>query len=265
MQIPSDSAAAINKLVSAVSDHTYSFFTAVAAVGVLSMAILQTIKDLFPVRQWFQRFWVRSWLDEPPTRAGIQETPPPPGFDEAARGKHEEAERDLIQLATDGYESAFYDLPIEQLCGQMNAAAQAVLDNPRNHVALLLHLARNANPDDIAVVISPPEQIRDARANLGPAERSEFDRYVDARNRVTHHIQRAIDALQVSAGFRWKYLLQVSSIILSALIAGLAVFMFSAIEGVLSKLVATVAVAILGGFLAPVARDLVASLQQLRK
>jgi hypothetical protein len=250
MQVTGDWAAAINKLIKLISDYSYSFLVAVAAVGVLAMAILQTLKDMLPLRQWFQRYWVNDWLKK---RVGT----------DAKIGK--EAEIDLIRLATDGNDKAFYDLPIEQLCGQMNAAAQAVLDNPKDHEALLRSLAKNANAADIKQVMDPPVEIRRSRADLNDAEKMIFDSYVDARNRVTHQVQRAIDALQVSAGFRWKHLLQISSILLSAFIAGMAVFLYGGIPEFSAKLVATLVVAVLGGFLAPVARDLVASLQQLRK
>jgi NO-binding membrane sensor protein with MHYT domain len=82
---------------------------------------------------------------------------------------------------------------------------------------------------------------------------------------VTHQIQRAIDALQVSAGFRWKWYLQIASIVLSGIIAGIGVWRFGHCQDPWKQFFTTIGAAILGGFLAPVARDLVASLQQLRK
>ena len=250
MQIPSDQSAAIEKLVQAVSQQAYPFFTAVAAVGLLSMAIIQTVKDLFPVSRYFQWMRVRQWLSK---RGGNL-----PSVQDIAM-------EDLVRLAADGDAQALYSLPLEQLCGQINSAAQIVMDNPKGHEELLRCLAASANTDDLQLLLEPPKVVRQARAMLDETGQAKYDSYVDARNRVSHQVQRAIDSLQISAGFRWKLYLHLASITLSAVIAGVGVFLFSDIQGTIRKLIMTLAVAVLSGFLAPVARDVVASLQQLRK
>ena len=98
----------------------------------------------------------------------------------------------------------------------------------------------------------------------GP-DRSAFTNCVDARNRVAHQIQRAIDALQLSAGNRWKLWIQIFSIGLSGIIALAGVSFFGDVSGELKRIEITVAIAILGGFFAPVARDPIAGLQSVRK
>lgn len=247
MQTDIGQAAAIQKLVETVSKNSYPFFTSVAAVGVLTMAIIQTAKDLFPIRQKYQRCRVRRWLSEKnAVSAG-------------------EAEEDLVRMATDGDRKALYDLPVEQLCGQISAASQLLMDNPSGHENLFRAVASSAAPQDIQLLLSPPDVVREPRNELKGEDLELYDSYVDARNRMAHQIQRAIDGLQIAIGFRWKFYLQFTSIVLSAVIAGFAVWLFSGLQGAGTKLGATFAVAILGGFLAPVARDLVASLQQLRK
>jgi hypothetical protein len=84
---------------------------------------------------------------------------------------------------------------------------------------------------------------------------------------VTHQVQRSLDGLMISAGFRWKLCLQIASIVLSALTVwvGLLLFVREPIEVFVRHLPVYVVISVLGGFLAPVARDLVAALQQLRK
>jgi hypothetical protein len=122
-----------------------------------------------------------------------------------------------------------------------------------------------ADAPDVARVMFPPREAKGPRPPEPGEAQSRYDSFIDARTRVTHQIQRAIDALQVSVGFRWKFYLQLASIVLSGVIAGLGVWIFGNIPGFGQRLVATLAVGVLGGFLAPVARDLVAALQQLRK
>jgi hypothetical protein len=152
------------------------------------------------------------------------------------------------------------------LCGQMNAAAQVAIDYAQEHRDLLKTLACRAKLEDIQLLLYPPPAAKQPRSSLAdPQSQAEFNAYVDARNRVTHQIQRAIDGLQVSAGFRWKLYLQIASIVVSGIIAGFGVWHFGNFQDPLKQIVTTIWVGILGGFLAPVARDLVASLQQLRK
>jgi hypothetical protein len=217
---------------------------------------------MLPIRRWFQRNWVRGWLGGKAeyflSRAS---GPPPEGLEHP-----EYIERDLIRLATDGDDNAFYDLQIEQLCGQMNAAAQVAIDYPQDYPDLIKTLACMAKLEDIRLLLDPPPAAKQPRSSVAdPKSHEEFNAYVDARNRVTHQIQRAIDALQVSAGFRWKWYLQIASIVLSGIIAGIGVWRFGHFQDTWKQFFTTIGVAILGGFLAPVARDLVASLQQLRK
>jgi len=278
-----DQAAAIQQFIAYLSAHAYQFLTAIAAVGVLSMAIIQTIKDMLPVRNWFQKYFVCRWLKQKAKGAQVaasewmsmsgaglawfkverERTDPPadnryfldsPGVSTA--------ERDLFKLATDGDEKALYDLPIEQLCGQINSAAQVVLDRPIDHTDLFLCLASMADPVDAARVMFPPKEAKGPRPLNDEEAKKRHDNYVDARTRVTHQIQRAIDALQIRVGFRWKFSLQIASIVLSGLIAGVGVWTFG--KGP-HPVLSSIGIAILGGFLAPVARDLVAALQQLRK
>src|SRR5216117_3080802 len=108
---------AIILFVRSVSAYALPFATAMASIGVLSMAIIQAAKDMLPLRSGFQRRFLARWLRRKAAEAASGSGAPP---DPAA------AERDLVKLATAGDAKAFYDLPIEQLCGQMNVAMQIV-------------------------------------------------------------------------------------------------------------------------------------------
>jgi hypothetical protein len=241
----------IQTLTTNIYKFAYPFLTAVSAIGVVSMAIIQTIKDTLPVRGWFQDYRVHQWLSEK---------------GKATNADHQLAEQDLVRLATDGDRDALYNLPIEQLSAQMNTAIQAALDKPKGHEPLVRCLASKVPPEDIDQVLSPPGDAMQPRASLTPDQQKKFDAYVDARNRVTHQVQRALDGFQIAVGFRWKLYLQSSSIVLSSILAFIAVQHYAAADLNWSKRIgAAIVVGILAGFLAPVARDLVASLQQLRK
>jgi hypothetical protein len=247
MDIP----AAIVQMVDAIYAKAFAFATALAAVGVLTMAFLQTIKDVLPVRRWFQAWWVTRWLERQARTAG-------------SGVSVERAEDDLVRLATSGDRNALYDLPIEQVTGQMNAAAQIVLDYPWECEHLLRCLAAQANDADLRRLLAARPPASGPRPALSLEEKSAL---VDARNRVTHQVQRALDGLQIAAGFRWKLCFQSASIVLSGLLVwiGLVLFVREPIDVFVRHLPLYALIAIVGGFVAPVARDLVAALQQLRK
>ncbi len=241
-----------------------------AGIGALSMALIQTAKNMLPLRRWFQRNRVESWLAK---RASAFNASAAATAGSSAPVNVAQAESDLVHLATAGDAGALYDLPIEQLCGQINASTQVVLDYPSLHWNLLRCLASEARPQDFAI-INPPDPaarkllLRKPAVSLTDAEHNQVDDYVAARNRVSHQIQRAVDALQISVSFRWKFWMQLASILLSAalgvatLLIGNAYFDMHLTPS--KEFTLIILTAILSGFLAPVARDLVAALEQIR-
>lgn len=244
-----------------------------AGIGALSMALIQTGKNMLPLRLWFQRYRVENWLAQRASQAAASAKA---AGSASAPPSVAQAQADLVHLATAGDADALYSLPIEQLCGQINAATQVLLDYPSLHWNLLRCIASEAQPPDLAL-INPPDPaahavrkmlLRKPAATLTDAEHNQVDDYVAARNRVSHQIQRTVDALQISVSFRWKFWMQLASILLSAalgvatLLIGNAYFdMHLTSSKELGLLVLT---AVLSGFLAPVARDLVAALEQIR-
>ena len=165
--------------------------SAALAISVIATAVVELFKDLFPIRRNFQRGFLAKWFSD---RLTAQSKAP----------THAEllaAEADLVHLATGGDRSAFYDLETPQLCGQMNAAAQIALAYPDRHQGLLRFLAPEADEGDLSKI--------QAGATASPSAGTEMNELLDARNRVTHHLQRSIDALQIAMGFRWKFYLQI--------------------------------------------------------
>lgn len=240
-----------------------------AGIGALSMALIQTAKNMLPLRRWFQRNRVENWLTHRATAAATAAGAP-------NSVSIAQAKSDLVHLATAGDAGALYSLPIEQLCGQINASTQVLLDYPSLHWNLLRCLASEAHPPDLALLNPPDPAVHAARkmllrkpaVTLTDAEHNQVDDYVAARNRVSHQIQRAVDALQISVSFRWKFWMQLASILLSAAL-GVATLLIGNAYGQINlssrgQCGLIVLTAILSGFLAPVARDLVAALEQIR-
>jgi hypothetical protein len=242
-----DQPTTIQAFVETAAKLVLPFATAMAAVGALSMAFIQTLKDMFPIRRAFQKKFLGDWLASKSKAAdgsGSQRT------DSFA------AERDLIRLATASDRDAFYDLATEQLCGQINSAAQVIIEFPHKHRDLFLCLTAVAEPEDVALML---------RVSEHPPPPPVPQDVIDAKGRVIHAVQRAIDGFQIAIAFRWKFWLQIASFFLSFSIVVTALWISEgtiAMNGV--TFFGVIVMGIAGGFLAPVARDLVAALEKRR-
>ena len=167
-----------------------------------------------------------------------------------------EAETELIRLATGGDRSAFYDLEPAQLCGQINSAAQMALAYPDRHPALLRFLAPEADETDIQIIVQHAQLTPEQKQNAS------IDPVLDARNRVTYHLQRSIDALQIAMSFRWKFCLQ---IVIYAVCFILSFVCLLAVKRGPYTVGEAIAVAVVAGFLSPVISDFASTVNRWRK
>lgn len=235
-----------------------AYLGAMAAIGVAAMALIQAAKDVFPLRKTFQRWRLRKWMDQ-----GCREAEARFGAtlkdSTGANINAKRAWKDLVALSVDGDENALLDLSIEQLCGQMSAAFQMVLDYPKQYRDLLLIAGSYTTPADMDEILNT-DRSTIARGD-GPPTKEQI-RWADARNRVTHQLQRAVDGFQIATGYRWTYYMKIASFVVSAILAAIAVQTKGG--GIFSHIGVIAFTAVLAGFLAPIARDLAATIQKLR-
>jgi len=220
--------------------------TITVAISTVATALVQLLKDLLPIRRHFQRRFLAAWFSE---RLSA-------GSKKIEDKQFKDAEADLIHLATGGDRSAFYDLEPPQLCGQINSAAQITLAYPDRHPGLLRFLAPEADETDIQTIVQ--------HAQLTPEQKqsASVDPVLDARNRVTYHLQRSIDALQIAMTFRWKFCLQ---IVIYAICFVLAFVCLFAVKRGQDTVAEAIAVAIVAGFLSPVISDFAATINRWTK
>lgn len=175
----------------------------------------------------------------------------------------QQAQNDLVLLTAPGNERALYDLETEQLCGQMNSASQVVIENPTTYPDLFKILAYKSANADMELILNPPAPI--ANAIVGDPMTQSSKEYLEARNRVYHFVQRNIDAFQVVATNTWKWYMRVTALVLSFILSFGGLILFWKNAASIQGFVLALLLAALSSFLAPVARDLVAALQSLRK
>lgn len=217
-RITSEFHAAIRNL----SGNLIAYVEAICVVGFLVMAIMQSAKDLTPARAWFNRPWLRAWLfekagvvndEEPESSYGIQNMMskvPKPDRGAALKPFVDAAEESILRTATAGDARAFYQMQLEQRCGQLNAVAQAALGTPKLYWEFVTLFGSLAGSADLKSVRAGED---------GDSS------YPDALGRVAQSMQRSIDAIQIAAGASWKRYLRWTALILSYAILSAAAWL----------------------------------------
>lgn len=244
----------LEALVGTASD----FFVVLLVIGVLSMSIIQIVKDVLPARRWYQLGWLRRWV-----RRKIGPS--------ASDGDVESVFARLIDLATAGDAAALGDLGPEQIGAQLNAAGRLMLDEPHRHEKPLCVLAapgqqaaaltEQDDPDLFLLVEFAKKYPPGAATEPTAAERQ---RLIDARNRLNQRIQRNLDAIQIAMGSAWKRWLQWTAYLLTPAVIVCLLWWINPAE-TKENLFRLILVSLLGAFVAPIARDLVAALQGARE
>jgi hypothetical protein len=241
--IPTD----INQGLNAITAWIKLWGVPLAGIGTISMALLQTAKNVFPLRQRFQEQRIRAWLTARDAESAAN------------------AEKDLIALVMAGDRTAFYNSDIDQLCTQIKSSLTAALDYPTLHEALIACLASSASKTDLEKLFDPPHAdvfLKGAQQST-TEEKEAIRQYATAKTRVGAEMRCAIDAIESAIAFRWKRTLQIASLFLSAIVGVIALHI-SGSPGLRPTFGASIVIGLLAGFLAPVARDLVAAIENWR-
>ena len=248
---------ALNADVSQFLHIVWLILASAAGLGITTMVILQLAKDLLPIRSVWQRKHISHWLREQANLAYQFEREQVRSFDNADSfsvppwnlpPKDWVAKQDLIKLACAGRPRAFYSLAVEQLAGQASTAAQFVVDYPAGHEDLLRILATGTSIFDLDILF------RAAREPYAIGS-DEMQKLVDSRTRISHLVQRNLDAFQISIASRWKLYLQIVAIVLSVVLMCFLVWVFPLNRGALEYIQAAV-IGVLGGFMSSAVWDL---------
>jgi hypothetical protein len=232
---------------------TWPMATALAGVGTATMAAFQMFKDLLHVRREFNRGRVRKWLElRAAAKQGVSV---------------DNAQGSLVRLATAGDAEALYSLAADKLAGQINAAARMALDSPKGREDLISCLAAQADPTDLTAVLNPPTPPPPSASEEDKKRaRDQATAYLEAKNRVATHIQRTLDGFQIALEYQWTHWNRMCAFALNFAFVMAVLATNSVRAGVWYRTDAPayILVAILGGFVAPVAKDLVSALEALK-
>lgn len=282
----------VTDAVDAFANFLLKYFVALAAVGALSMAIVEAAKKVFDLRTFFHMARVREWIDGDRSLLGPHE--------KALAGatvNAEEAYAQLIHLTTGvdittarntgiellkkkskrkwdvlkDAEIALFSLELERMTAQMQAAVDAAISSPQRYASLYVFMASGANPEDVsdwykqAEEASPvPEMGRDDPGRLKAAKTR-----ADLYTRITQMARRKLDGFQLCTNYRWTNVNQFWSVLLGAAILAITLGIAHRNTGLVGfefakEWIFVVVVSLLGGMLAPVAKDIVSALKQVK-
>jgi hypothetical protein len=256
-------------------DSVVGYLGTISLVGGVAMGLVQSIKDTTPLRRAYNEWRVKRWLTAhtPPTNARtarIAEVTSALSVFGADKGDmetfaatvvattNEALLKQLLSLAVDGDSEALFELEADQMVAQIKSAYASAIDAPHKYGALIVLASSIVEPEDLAIVLAGPV--------LSKSEsRTTRARYSDARTRVYQQFERAADALLIKLSFRWRRLLQALAFVVCFLIALIILETGSTNLERYTMLGEAFLTGLLAAFFAPIARDVVAAVGQLRK
>ena len=244
---------ALADAIQGVSNHILDYALVLAAVGTVTMALIELVKAVTRGRLFFHRRMVGRWI----------------GGDQSAMDQ-------LLILAVgdSASASALYDQPSEKMLGQIQAAANVALDFPTVYPAFYKLLTAGSATVDTMRDGERWEKFAPRMARGIPGEgpaREQFEtesrQSTQARARLGNLVTRRLDAFQASIDYRWARMNQILAVVGGAalLLYVLPVDLKDGSDKVRHvPLGARLLMALIGGLVAPFAKDVVNALSGLK-
>ena len=287
---------AIVSIASFIQDYAVTL----AALGALTMALIEAYKKLFGILGKFHSEALRQWLQqdtvdgaEAPGKTRRNQHYIVPASARVQAGEKQQsyawqdAYRELLHLTTGlnvGTEgddevpapsysrrvsSALFELDLARMMGQIQEAADAALNNPELYPNWFAFLTRGCSPEDRSEWLEAMG--RRSGSNSQDSEAVDTKHLADVYGRIRLLMRRQLDSFQTVTSFRWHEFNQKWAIILGAVLMGIAQIMVlvrhsqdASFSIDLSTIGQLVLVSLLGGVLAPVAKDLVDALAKVK-
>lgn len=221
-----------------------------AAIGTIAMALVELIKSVTYWRRHFHRGRLERWLATAPD----------------SKAAHQQ----LMLLAAGGPGNAnvLYDQPTAKLMGQVQAAANVALDFPSKYPTFYEFIAAmprvrelRDGGDDAKVWRRFSEERMEGRPRKASvADDMQARGAAQARARLGNLVSRKLDVLQNEIEFDWARLNQLWSVVGGGTL--LAWILLNQKPHLSAEMI--VLLSVLGGLVAPFAKDVVSALTSLR-
>ena len=216
------------KTLGEIAKTVLPFLTLAAGAGVASMAIIQVIKEVGHLGARYQQWRVERWLVRKWSAT-------------------EETLKKVLDLASGGnHHFGFFTLDAKELSQRLRLLSRFYIADPNAYKYELIAFTEEKYALDL---------IEEQKAKLTPQDTS-------VGRLAAMYADRKIDALEISLAHWWTFGLRMAATFLSALIISYAIC--QAPDDKQWDGVATFIISIVGGVIAPVAKDLVSAIEGLR-
>lgn len=233
--------------ITEISNFLMGYAVTLAALGALTVAILEAWKKLRDTQAKFHRSSVLRWFQNDATgkqqhyftqlavrlpnrtlpdynsnRAFgqlLQLTTGVGGNGSYATLRYESsAAQDRVGAFHRNMEYALFELEGDRMMGQVQDAADIALNNPKRYPDLFQFLTRSAAPDDVDHWLAEVDLLsRSTEAN--DQQRKEIaDRYT----RLKHTVRRHLDSFQIVTALRWREWNQLAAMVVGGVLMMLA-------------------------------------------
>lgn len=299
-----DSTAPVLTSIQAISTFLLGYAGTLAALGALTVALMEAYKKLFDVQARFQRLAMLRWFLNDQSGSGSHYFAQSATTPASARNEGYDAGRayeQLLDLTTGvgaqdsrlsrrfevsralssrrkfsrSIEYALFELETDRLMGQVQDAADLAVNNPSLYPDLFAFLTRGALADDVA---NWKEDVKSVVSSLNASDQQRKE-VADRFTRLKQIVRRQLDSYQIVTAMRWREWNQFAAVIVGAVLLFIAQ-VFALGQGangtwsseVFQRLFTDhpllwaklILISVFGGMLAPVAKDLVDALRKVK-
>lgn len=264
----------VTQILDKFVDFILSYGITLVAIGTLSMALIEAFKSLFSWRDRWHRWKFCEWVQSVEIPLDVFERINEP-FPKNEFAFHHGVYTKLIQLTTGqevgaeemnrGFEilpwdisqsNALFALELEKLMGQVQDAADMALSHPDKYKELYLFLTAGGDIDDIVNWYDWAQTPPVSTAKDPEKAKDQADTY----SRLRQFIRRRLDAVQLTTSYRWQTINQIASVVLGSVLLFASLLYLDKTHNWLGLFI----MSLMGGIMAPVAKDLVVALKGMR-
>jgi len=279
-----------------LKDTLVDYLVPLAGASGLALALQETAKKLLSLRGRFHRRALVRWLAQVPAAvpAGTETAGLHPlrwahgeghyslhqGADAVLRSAVGTTDRyvDLLALTTGlppdairtddsgggrfrGIDRAMFELETPKMMAQVQDAADAVINDPDRHPSLYTFFTRGCNADEVQAWRHYLREGRKGTEHDALTQKAQAENY----GRIRLGVRRQLDGFQSVTISRWEELNQLWAVVLGAVILFVAQLIAADLNQAGTRDWALIVLhSLLGGALAPLAKDLVTALSTLK-
>jgi hypothetical protein len=277
--------------VNRFTDFLLGYVGALAAVGALSMALIEAGKKLLDSRTRFQALRWTQWLQRSPFEASVipatvtkgasalslplaygellqlsTGVPRAEAIDAAgillANGGHLPARHAFLRSELPAH--ALFALDLQRMMGSVQEAADIALASPRQNASLYVLMTSGADPTDISQWYDEGPDSMIAIADPTPQDRAAIKEHADRFARLRQIVKRKLDGFQLYAGDSWASWNQTVANIVGIVALFLILIWVKGTSDSSPGYLTIVILSLFGGILSPVAKDLVTALKRVK-